>query len=295
MCVALVLAGVSAAVVAFLIARGLIAPKPCVVGPPPRDLPAQSVRIDVDGERHLAGWLSETNDARAAVLLLHGVRANRLAMLDRARWLARQRFQVLLVDFQAHGESPGEHITMGQLEAEDAAAGVRELRRRYADLPVAVIGSSLGGAAALLADYDVAPPDAMVLEAVFADLETAAANRLERKFGQLGRVLTPLLMKPFEWYFGMDADDISPAVAAGAHAAPMLIVQGAEDERARPSEARMIHAHAGGPKELWIIDGAAHVDLHRFAGEAYERRVLDFLGRHLDGTAIDTLDINSDR
>ena len=40
---------------------------------------------------------------------------------------------------------------------------------------------------------------------------------------------------------------------------------------------------AGEPKELFIVEGAAHSDAHAAAPEAYERRVLDFLARHLDG------------
>ena len=35
------------------------------------------------------------------------------------------------------------------------------------------------------------------------------------------------------------------------------------------------------PKQLWLVPGAAHVDLDRFAGAEYERRVLDFLADSL--------------
>lgn len=49
-------------------------------------------------------------------------------MLDRARFLSAAGFAVLLFDFQAHGESPGEHITFGYLESRDAQAAVEFLR-----------------------------------------------------------------------------------------------------------------------------------------------------------------------
>jgi fermentation-respiration switch protein FrsA (DUF1100 family) len=35
------------------------------------------------------------------------------------------------------------------------------------------------------------------------------------------------------------------------------------------------------PKALWLVDGAAHQNLHRHAGAEYERRVLEFLAQHL--------------
>jgi fermentation-respiration switch protein FrsA (DUF1100 family) len=42
---------------------------------------------------------------------------------------------------------------------------------------------------------------------------------------------------------------------------------------------------AGEPKELFVVAGAAHSEAHSSAPEAYERRVLEFLARHLDGEA----------
>ena len=39
---------------------------------------------------------------------------------------------------------------------------------------------------------------------------------------------------------------------------------------------RAMFAAAREPKELWLIDGAQHQDLHAYAGEEYETRVLRF-------------------
>ena len=55
---------------------------------------------------------------------MHGVRANRLVMLARARFLHKAGYAVLLFDFQAHGESSGKRITFGHLEGLDASAAV---------------------------------------------------------------------------------------------------------------------------------------------------------------------------
>jgi fermentation-respiration switch protein FrsA (DUF1100 family) len=44
---------------------------------------------------------------------------------------------------------------------------------------------------------------------------------------------------------------------------------------------QLLYARAHGPKELWIIAGARHVDFHRHAQAGYERRVLEFLRAHL--------------
>jgi uncharacterized protein len=38
---------------------------------------------------------------------------------------------------------------------------------------------------------------------------------------------------------------------------------------------------ASDPKELWVVNGAKHVDVHAAAKEEYERRVLGFFERYL--------------
>ena len=40
---------------------------------------------------------------------------------------------------------------------------------------------------------------------------------------------------------------------------------------------------AAGPKELWVVHGAEHVDLCRYAGAAYRVHVLGFFGAYLRG------------
>ena len=62
---------------------------------------------------------------------------------------------------------------------------------------------------------------------------------------------------------------------------PVFILCGSADQHARPAEARALFAAASESGELWEMIGAAHVDLHRFAGLDYEQRVIEFLAKHL--------------
>jgi hypothetical protein len=42
-----------------------------------------------------------------------------------------------------------------------------------------------------------------------------------------------------------------------------------------------LFAAAREPKQLWLVEGARHVDLIRYDREGYERTVLGFLRAHL--------------
>ena len=256
------------------------APAPVAIGPPPADLPLVPVAIDSKSGSRLSGWLLRGQPSRGAVLLMHGVRANRLAMLERARLLHRHAFSVLLFDFQAHGESPGQHITFGYLEARDARAAFDYLRGALPNERIGIIGTSLGGVAAVLADPPIAA-DAMVLEAVYASLPVAIANRLAIRLGAAGRLLTPIFLWQIKQRLGFDARLLQPARRISSLYAPLLLLAGAADQRATLAEINELYARANAPKELWVIAGAAHVDFGAFAPSEYERRVIGFLEARL--------------
>ncbi len=262
--------------------RQLTAPTPRQVGLPPDDFPAQVVHVASDSGSLLAGWLHEADQPVAAALLLHPLRGDRSVMLGRARLLAAHGYHVLCLDFQAHGESPGQRITMGHLEAMDAAAGVGELRRRYPGLPVVAVGCSLGGAAVLLADHQQ-PPDALVLEAVFADVTNAIRHRLQMRLGRPGRWLSPLLTLQMKWFLDVDPADLRPSDRMTQVSSPVLLIYGEEDRHAPADDGEALRANvaAGVPLEWWLVPAAGHVDFLRHDPDEYQQRVLGFLSRHL--------------
>ena len=254
----------------------LVAPAHRPVTAPP-DLPVAPATIDSPNGA-LAAWALRADSARGTVVLMHGVRADRASQADRARLFHGAGYHVVAFDFQAHGESPGEALTFGFREAEDAVAAVAFARARFGG-PVAVVGQSMGGAAALLAGERLGA-DALVVEAVYASIEDATRARLAMRLGRLGAWLTPLLTAHLEPRLGVSADRLRPAEAAAHVAAPLFVLVGSSDAHAPPEAARAI-AEAAPQAALWVVEGAVHQDLYRFAPDAYRQRVLGFLDRHL--------------
>src|SRR5438093_6728266 len=246
------------------------------IGKPPADLKAEPVTFPSDSGASVHGWWCPIQNARGAVLLLPGIRANRLSMVDRARFLRRAGYSVLLIDFQATGETKGDHITFGWKESRDVLAAVDFIRRIDPTTRVAIIGSSLGGVAALLAT----PPlkvDALVLEEVYPTIEIATRNRMEKYLGGVGRVLTPVLLNQLQWRLGVSASQLRPVDHIANVECPVLIMSGEKDRNSRPSDTQMLFERARSPKQLWFVPNAGHVDLHRAARVDYESRVLAFL------------------
>lgn len=234
-------------------------------------------------------WLSRGRPGGGAVLLLHGVGANRESMLGRAQFLHDQGFTVLAPDFQAHGESPGKHITFGARESYDAEAAMDYLHEVAPSERVGVIGVSMGGAASLLGPEPLAA-NAFVLESVYPTIRNAVSDRLATWFGPLsllGRLFTSPLITALGAEVGVSESELRPITRIGRIRAPLLLISGTADPYTPIAEAESLFAAAPAHKSFWAVGGAKHEDLHEFAPKEYERRVGGFLARCLraDSTA----------
>jgi uncharacterized protein len=250
------------------------------VGAFPAYLQGRDVEFESGSGSKLRGWLIPGRKGAGAVVLLHGFRGDRRQMLGRAWFLNKAGYSVLLFDFQAHGESPGKQITIGYLESRDAQASVEFMKKNFPGEKIGAIGISMGGAAAVLAS----PPlevNAMALEMVYPDIERATADRMERYLGGWSRGLASLLLMQLPLRAGIGKSELRPIDRVGAIKVPKLFIAGAKDRHTKLEESRELFAAANEPKEFWVVEEAAHVDVHQIAREEYERRILDFFEKRL--------------
>jgi pimeloyl-ACP methyl ester carboxylesterase len=181
-----------------------------------------------------------------------------------------------LCDSRAHGESGGDAITFGHLESEDARAEVALARSLAPGEPVAVIGVSLGGAAALLAN----PPldvNAMILESVYPSIDRAIENRLRGPVGGAAPMFAPMMMAMIRPRLGFGAGELRPIDHVGTLKTPKFFLFGTRDRDTTLAESMDMFNAAAEPKQMWAVDEAGHVDLCGYAGGEYQRRVLEFL------------------
>ena len=212
-------------------------------------------------------------------------------MVRRAQFLRAAGYAALLIDFQATGESPGDAITFGWRERHDVLAAERFLKQRLPGVPLAAVGSSLGGAAALLAT----PPlnvQALILEAVYPSIDVAVENRLRIRVGSLASILAPLLLWQLPVRIDATREQLRPIDHITLLRCPVLVIGGTADRHTTESDTRRLYAAASEPKELWLLPGVAHVDFLDVAGDTYRDRVLGFLGqafgvRHASAEAVE--------
>ena len=266
-------------VASWLVGGALVAPNQRYIGSENLEFPVDEVMLDSESGASIATWYASSDDAKATIILLHPVRANRKAMLGRAKLFLDAGYAVILIDFQAHGESLGRYITFGHLERHDVRAAVAYARKLNPGHRIGVVAISLGAAAALLASP--LGVDALVLESVYSTIAEAVDNRVAMRVGPLSYALTPLLLWQLKPRLGFSPSDLRPIDYIAKSQAPVLIANGELDRHTPITQARQLFDAANTPKRWVVFKGAAHNDLFEYNAKQYKDEVLAFLDRYL--------------
>jgi fermentation-respiration switch protein FrsA (DUF1100 family) len=211
------------------------------------------VRLASAGGEDLAGLFIPTARASLAVLFAHGNAEDLGHMQGFLSVYASLGVSVLAVDYPGYGLSTGKASESGAYAA--AQAGLDFLREAGYETEMVVLhGRSLGGAVAahLAAGHPVA---GLILESTF----TSAF-----------RVMLPV--------DGLPGDRFNTLAKIPSVEAPVLVIHGTLDEVVSPRHSqRLLDLLPRSRRRAWFVDGAGHNDLAAVAGEAYWRRLADFL------------------
>jgi dipeptidyl aminopeptidase/acylaminoacyl peptidase len=235
----------------------------------------------------LKGWLvkpSHPVTKSPAIIICHGIGANRSDFAELAASLSHRGYFVLLFDFRAHGESGGRRTSLGYHEQKDVIAALDFLKTRNEINPgrIGIYGFSLGGSTAILAAARAGAFKAVVADSAFTSLRDQAREAITGFYHLPSFPFLQLAVLGYEFYFQTNVDSISPVrVIATISPKPVLIIAGEGDELIPADNGRKLYAAAGDPKELWIIPGADHGGTLAAAGSGYEKRVGEFFDRNL--------------
>lgn len=216
---------------------------------PPRGLalpgePA-ALTLDVEGMR-LAGWCAGVGPA---VLLLHGWGGSAVNLGPLAASLMHAGHRVLLFDMPAHGHSPGRRTSLAEWLRALAAL------RSWLGPVHAVVGHSLGGAAATLALAEGLDARGAVLVAP----ALGPAHFVERVSGHLGlsEARTAGVVRRLVARVGRDLDWFDAARAAVDLTMPALILHDPADTEVPWAHAQAIAAAWRGSR-LMRCEGSGH-------------------------------------
>jgi alpha-beta hydrolase superfamily lysophospholipase len=194
----------------------------------------------------------EENDAKASLLICHGIGETVEHWLGVQQLLAANGVASLVFDYSGFGRSSG--FFNARRSEQDAVSAFIHLQKLTRPLPVSVLGFSLGSgiAAAIL---PLVPVHCLILCAAFTSLRKAAVSVGIPKFCALA--------VPQIW-------DAEKALAACS--VPVLVVHGEKDRLFPVEMAKELTACCGSQSELVIVPMLTH-------NEPYYRPHLSYWGR----------------
>lgn len=224
-----------------------------LIGSP--SLKHESLQVTTADGIALDGWLFRPAErARGVVVLLHGKDINRQHFVGAAERFVKQGFAVVAYDQRAHGASTGEFVTYGANEVNDLRLVLDEaLNRVGRELPVAVVGESLGAAVAIQTAAVEPRIRAVVAAASFADLETMVDDAV------LPAGFKSIVRREAERDARFSVADISPAKSAAKIDVPTMLMHGSEDTFVPMKHSLKIYEELRAPKRFVRLEGVDHV------------------------------------
>jgi len=100
-------------------------------------------------------WPSQQSNTKALIVFLHGFNNHGSNYFYLGEWFSSQGYIFVAYDHRDHGASPlrNKQCSIADM-VNDARTIIRQLHQKYPDLPVFLMGSSMGGALSILAAQD---------------------------------------------------------------------------------------------------------------------------------------------
>jgi alpha-beta hydrolase superfamily lysophospholipase len=227
-------------------------------------------------------WYCRADSAsRGTVILFHGITANKSMVLAEAGEFRFLGYDVMLVDFRAHGNSEGNTTTMGIRETEEVKLSF-DYAASLKPKQIFLWGNSMGAVvvAKAVADHGLKPAG-LILEMPFGSMQ----SHLQARARALGFQGFP--EKPFgffvSWWIGIERGLKSFKHKTATYAAkldcPVLMQWGARDMYVLRSETdKIFEAIASPKKKLVVYKDARHESLLMNDRVKWRKEIEGFLG-----------------
>lgn len=242
--------------------RGFGKPDPVMIGLI-RDLidrPYERVEITArDGTRLVARY-HHVRDGAPLEIQCHGYRGCAVRELCGGNPIAaRLGHNTLLIDQRAHGESGGRVITFGIRERYDVLDWVEYARTRFGEIPIFLVGISMGGASVLMASGEPLPPSVVgvIADCPYSDPGDIICSVI-RMMHLKPALAFPLVRAAARLLGGFSLASCSAREAVTRASVPILLLHGEEDRLVPCDMSREIAAAAGGRATLHTFPGADH-------------------------------------
>ena len=249
----------------------------------------EDVSIAAADHAVLKAWfIQPQNNNGKAVIILHGVTANRVGSAGYSEMFLNRGYSVLLPDSREHGESGGNIATYGVLEKGDVGRWVTWVRGRAPGCTY-LLGESMGAAIGLQATAVAPQLCAVAVESPYSTFREISYERLGRPthlgplfWRTIGRPILEVAIVYTRIRYGVYLPDADPKAAVEKSRVPSLLIAGTIGQNIPMHHAQELEAACPTHCTLWIVPGADHAGASSVAHAEFERRVLNWFDEHCE-------------
>ena len=221
----------------------------------------------------------ETKGTGRYVIILHGHKSNKYAMVKFVDPYIQLGFTCIIYDQRAHGENAKALCSMGGWEAQDLNYLINDTFSRYGDVKVLGLqGESMGSSTSLNVLRYTDKVDFIVSDCAMESLKYMVHDMYNDMylypFGTCADIGFKLLYK-------IDTAEVSGIDAIKGKSVPVFFIHGADDDWIDVENSKDMYDVAikqGSYAAIWLVPGAKHGQALKVAGkEAYRDHIYSFL------------------
>jgi pimeloyl-ACP methyl ester carboxylesterase len=215
-----------------------------------------------DGLQLHAIYIANSNPSTKTVVLIHGYNSWHGSMGGFAQfYLEELGYNVLLPDLRGHGKSEGNYIGFGWHDRKDLLLWIDvAVSKTGMNTQIVLHGVSMGGAAVLMTSGEILPDNVacIVSDCAFTSAKDILAYQMKRMF-QLPSFpimhFTSFLCKLQAGFFIREASAIKQVQKSKV---PILFIHGSADRFVPAKMVHELYEAAACPKQLLVVNDAAH-------------------------------------
>jgi len=230
-----------------------------------------------------ANFYRTTKPVKATIILLHGIRSQKEQLDSLALFLQAKSYNVVAVDLRAHGDSGGAYCSFGYYEKKDLS-NLLDYLMEYENIkePIGIWGHSLGAAIGLQTLAFDKRFQFGIIESSYADFRQITKDYSSYFVGFESDLVNDFLLDRAGEMADFPVNKINPVDYCKNITQPVLIVHGTDDAKINVNNAKLLYREIASPnKELLLVKGAHHTDIHYVGGSAYFEKVLQFITKSL--------------
>ena len=247
--------------------------------------PWESVSVlSHDGLKLSAQLLTAKEDAKGVILCFHGYHSScRRDLSIQAQMLHEAGYHLILASQRSHGESEGTYICFGAKERHDVGAWCCLATHRFPELPIGLLGLSMGASTVLMSSNTDLPP---AVRGIVADCGFFSPWEIIWRTLRRKHKIVPFPVIYFMNYWSrmlaeFDYRSVNTVDCVNETKLPILLIHGETDVYVPCEMSRRLHASYPEKTELITVPNTPHSQSIFYATDTYQNAMLAFFEKHL--------------